>query len=109
MSGIKICFRKLKQTKQDIKKTSKSAWNVIIIIIISISTSNNIIIVIITTTTTVIINIITIIIIIIIIIIRPLLYLGPDAATKKIGWVRPGENIKYSKMASGSKQKYIFF
>ena len=107
MSGIKIRFRKPKQTKKHIKKTSKRAWNVVIIII---STSISIIIIIITTATTIttaIINII-IVIIIIIIIMRPLLYLELDAAPKKIGWVRPGENIKYSKMASDIKQKYIF-
>ena len=105
MSGIKIRFRKPKQTKKHVKKTSKRAWNVVII-----STSISIIIIIITTATTIttaIINII-IVIIIIIIIMRPLLYLELDAAPKKIGWVRPGENIKYSKMASGIKQKYIF-
>ena len=99
-------FRKPKQTKKHIKKTSKRAWNVVIII----STSISIIIIIITTATTIttaIINII-IIIIIIIIIMRPLFYLELDAAPKKISWVRPGENIKYSKMASGIKQKYIF-
>ena len=28
---------------------------------------------------------------------RPLLYSEIDAATKKIGWVRTGENIKYYK------------
>ena len=110
MSGIKIRFRKPKQTKKHITKTSKRAWNVVIIIIIIIITSISIIIIIITTATTIttaIINII-IVIIIIIIIMRPLLYLELDAAPKKIGWVRPGENIKYSKMASGIKQKYIF-
>lgn len=30
---------------------------------------------------------------------RPLLYSELDAATKKIGWVRTGENIKYYKNA----------
>ena len=97
-------FRKPKQTKKHIKKTSKRAWNVVIII----STSISIIIIIITTATTITTAIINIIIIIIIIFMRPLLYLELDAAPKKISWVRPGENIKYSKMASGIKQKYIF-
>ena len=95
-------FRKPKQTKKHIKKTSKRAWNVVIII----STSISIIIIIITTATTITTAIINIIIIIIIM--RPLLYLELDAAPKKISWVRPGKNIKYSKMASGIKQKYIF-
>ena len=94
-------FRKPKQTKKHIKKTSKRAWNVVIII----STSISIIIIIITTATTITTAIINIIIIIIM---RPLLYLELDAAPKKISWVRPGKNIKYSKMASGIKQKYIF-
>lgn len=35
---------------------------------------------------------------------RPLLYSELDAATKKIGWIRTGDNIKYYKNAirSGS-------
>ena len=40
---------------------------------------------------------------------RPLFYSELDAATKKIGWIRTGENIKYYKNAIKYGPSFFYF